>query len=178
MPPFNLPSLNSQPVATGNWDFDNSESMPSAIVSGTAAALTANQAYVAKVRFSKPLRLTGVKYGVASASGNVDVGLYTLNANGTDLDRQASSGSTAVAGTNAIQTVNFTSAVNVIPGRDYWLAIAIDNAVATVSRGAINSIITLDEIRYGVKATSFPLPSSIAAPTAASTAVWMKTVGS
>ena len=176
MPVTQIPQLAQTAYAAGA--FDNPDSMPPAVVSGTAAALTANQAYVAKVRFPRALRVTGLKYGVASASGNVGVGLYDSTDSGTTLNRLASSGSTAVAGTNAVQSVSFTAAVNVTPNKDYWLAIAMDNAVATVSRGAINSIITFDEVKYAVKATSFPLPSSISSPTAASTAVWSKTIGS
>lgn len=177
MPPNALPSLPVQQVSAG-FALDNPESMLAELVSGTAASPVANQAYFARVRFPKQMLITAMKYGCASASGNVDMGIYDSADGGANLNRLASTGSTACAGTNAIQQVNLTASLMVYPGKDYWLAIAFDNATVTVARNSINSFVTLSENYRGIKATSFPLPTTIATLTATSSMVWCRTVGS
>lgn len=177
MPSNQLPSLVVQQQSVG-LTLDNPESMLAMLVSGTVAAPIANQAYFARARFPKAMLITAMKYGVGAASGNVDMGIYDSTDGGANLNRLASTGSTAVAGASAVQQINLTAALRVYPDKDYWIAIAFDNAVATVARNSVNSFVCLNENVAGIKATSFPLPTTIATITATSTMIWFRTVGS
>ena len=68
-------------------------------------------------------------YNGATASGNIDVGIYDAN-----QVLRVSSGSTAQAGTTALQTFNITDTV-LVPGL-YYLAIAKDDITGTTFRVA------------------------------------------
>lgn len=103
------------------------EAISSVSQSLTAAAWSAaNRAYY--VPFSVFSPLTVVKMFVVNggtASGNIDVGIY--DAGGARL---VSSGSTAQAGTSAVQEFNVTDTI-LNPGL-YYLACAMDNTTGTV----------------------------------------------
>lgn len=99
-------------------------------LAATASATypTANMALY--VPFWLPTPLTAIQMFVfngATVSGNIDVGIYA--ADGT---RIVSSGSTAQAGTNALQAFDITDTL-LGPG-NYYLAIAADNTTGTQFR--------------------------------------------
>lgn len=66
-------------------------------------------------------------YNGATVSGNFDIGIYNES-----WARQVASGSTAQAGTSAVQEVN-TADTQLVAGR-YYLALNFDNTTATVFR--------------------------------------------
>src|SRR5690349_5631390 len=100
----------------------------------STATDAANQATFHRIRVSKSITVSQMTIFVATASGNIDLGIY--QSDGTTLTRLASTGSTAVAGTNAIQTINLSASVTTQPGIDYYLACSRDNATAAIARGS------------------------------------------
>ena len=89
----------------------------------------------------------------ATVAGNVDVGIYDVN--GVQL---VSSGSVAMAGATAIQTLDITDTV-LNPGT-YYMAFASNSTTATFFG---NSAATAEFLRmYGVRqqATAFALPAT------------------
>lgn len=136
-------------------------SEPPAASSTGVAWPTANAAVFARVRVGAPLRVTRMHTFIGAASGNVDLGLYRSDDGGTTLTRIASTGSTAASGTNAEQVIALTAAVTLVPGIDYYLAMAADNATVTVARQTISSGMAVLGNHYVGKASSFPLPTTV-----------------
>lgn len=117
---------------------------------GTGAWPSANRAYFVPIDISWNGNVTKIKIEIIVASGNGDVGLY--GPTGTKL---ASSGSTALAGTSAVQTFSIAS-TPVTPGQ-YFIGMAVDNGTAVV----LNDTFTIQStIRATQVNTSFPLPAS------------------
>lgn len=136
----------------------------------TAATLTANQAYLVRVRVAKPLTISTLTFFVGTASGNVDAGIY--QSDGTTLTRLAAAGSTAAAGASATQTLTLSAPVTLQPGIDYYIAFAADNATVTIARNSVvNSAIPFRGKRALQYATSFPLPASLVLASGAATVV-------
>lgn len=125
----------------------------------------ANTAILVKVRVAKPVRVASIVVGIGTASGNVDAGIY--DSDGTTWTRRASSGSTAAAGTNAMQTLAMTTPIWLTPGKDWWIAVAADNTTVTMPRAALNSFLSADAQQNIAKVTSFPLPATLTALTTA-----------
>lgn len=88
----------------------------------------------------------------ATASGNVDVGIYTA-----DGIRLVSIGSTAQAGINDLQAFNITDTI-LGPGR-YYFAVAMDGTAGTIL-GASASATLARAMGYQQMATAFPLPAT------------------
>ena len=101
----------------------------------------------------------------ATVSGNVDLGIYSSTIEGIPSARQVSTGSTAQAGTNGIQSVNI-AATSLSPGL-YYMAVALDNLTGTVASFVVDDsanhsnfdrINTVDGVFQ--EASAFPLPST------------------
>lgn len=103
----------------------------------------------------------------ATASGNIDMGIYT-----EDGARITSIGSTAQSGTNVAQFFNITDLI-LGPGR-YYLACAKDDTTGTVFRMNI-SILAMQKMGFAKMATAFALPAT--ATFAAVTASYIPIVG-
>lgn len=88
----------------------------------------------------------------ATASGNIDVGLYNA-----DKRYIISSGSTAQAGTNTCQQFDITDTL-LTPG-DYYLAVAMDNATGTLFRSA-QTAVNLRRAGLLQQASAFALPTT------------------
>lgn len=91
-------------------------------------------------------------YNGASVSGNIDVGIYSSEGN-----RIVSSGSTAQAGTNALQEFDLTD-TTLVPGL-YYMAVSMDNTTGTLFR----SVLGVRNVRLAnmmQMASAFPLPAS------------------
>lgn len=131
---------------------------------GGAAGVSGGANYVNLTLLLVERKINVNKFGlyVANASGNIDVGIYDDDGtSGAPATKLVSLGSTTCPATGARA---FTLASTILsPGR-YWAALAADNAVATFKTldHASVSAFPLFETTYR-KATSFPLPSSIAA---------------
>lgn len=135
----------------------------------TVSTVTQNGAFLIRFRLARAATFTKMGYYVGAAAGNVDLGLYTGNTAEDTFTRIASTGTTAAAGTNAVQEIALTASITLQAGIDYWAAFATDSATVTLARlnsgltnlvGNGNKVIT--------KATSFVLPTSIATPSATS----------
>jgi hypothetical protein len=131
---------------------------------------TANKAFYFPVRLAKPFRPALIFWGNgATASGNVDAGIYDLA--GTRL---FSTGSTAQSGTTTLQSVS-VSGLLLAAGR-YYVALAADNTTATFLRGAQS--VTLQR-GYGAlqQASAFPLPATATFAALASTRLGIPLLG-
>lgn len=99
--------------------------------------------------------LTIVKMSIlngTAVSGNVDIGIY--DAGGAKL---VTAGSTAQAGTSAIQTFDITDTL-LRPGL-YYMALALDNTTGTVE--GVSGLTAIDAEILGVmqQASAFAMPS-------------------
>lgn len=132
---------------------------------GTNTWPSANQAFF--VPIVVPRSLTVVKMfwvNGAAVSGNVDTGIYDVAGN-----RLVSIGTTAQAGTSAIQIVDTTD-LALAPGR-YYLALACDNTTATFARSGTPGATMIRAAGCYQMATAFVLPDPVtfAASTSATT---------
>lgn len=143
---------------------------------GAAAWSTANLASLVLVRVGRPLTISTIKIYIGTASGNVDVGVYSWD--GTTATRLASAGSTVAAGASAIQTLTLSASVALVPGKDYFLGFAADNTTVTVGRLSVVGVIGYQGFRWWGKTASFPLPASFTGLSQASNATglvaWMQ----
>lgn len=97
-------------------------------------------------RFTKVLQMFA--YNGATVSGNADIGIYDYAGN-----RLVSMGSTAQAGTSAIQLFNITDTI-LAPGR-YFMGVSLDNTTGTFLRTALST----QQAKFGLMyqdATSLP----------------------
>ncbi len=142
--------------------FGYQNSTAAGVASGWASTAwpSANRAYYYPVVVAVPVVVTKlfVANG-ATASGNLDVGLYTV-----DGTRLLSTGSTAQAGTAAIQAVDVTDTL--IGAGLYYLALSHSNTVGTYMRVSLNA--NLKRL-HGVmqQASALPLPATATFATAA-----------
>ena len=125
---------------------------------GIASAVWPSANLAIFIPFTLPEASTALamfSYNGATASGNLDVGLY--KADGTKL---VSMGSTAQSGTSRLQTLDITDTV--LPaGELLYLAMAMDNATGTTFR--LTGSANVGQLRAcGVmqQASAFPLPST------------------
>lgn len=145
------------PRAITPWSFESLGATIAAFADpapATTAWSQANQALF--VPFSIPFTKTAKKmflFNGSAVSGNVDVGIY--NDAGTRL---VSAGSTAQAGTSAIQEFDITDTA--LPGSQLlYMAVVLDNTTGAVNsrsggadEGKLRGILTM--------ASAFPLPST------------------
>lgn len=152
-----LDKLPSAPPFIG-YNFDQSVS---------AADGNANQANFVAFYVPDPCSVYGMTWEQdTGAGGNVDVGIYNTNSsNNAPGTLLAHSGSVANPGASQVNTVNFTSAVNILPGV-YWLAMAWSSTTPKVFKFSTNTFVS-----QAVQASAFPLPAT-AASTPASGKSW------
>ncbi len=140
----------------GQFDFVSSHGVVTRTASIAAGTQTANSASLILVRVGRPIRLTSLSIYIGGASGNVDVGIFTRS--GTTYTLVASSGSTAAAGTNAMQTIALTAAYTLSPGTDYYFGEVADNGTVTIGRSsAVSATVPAIGVENGIKASLFPL---------------------
>ena len=120
----------------------------------SAAWPSANRAIFIPFHLDEPTIITaiGVPNG-ATATGNFDVGIYDVA--GTKI---VSSGSTAQAGTSAIQTVDITDTL-IGPG-DFYMAIAMDGTSGTMYSTNSPAVSHLRMAGMLQMASAFPLPAT------------------
>ena len=114
----------------------------------------ANTAMFVPVNISRPAlvqRLFSVNG--TTVSGNIDMGIYTL-----DGAKIVSIGSTAQAGTSALQFYNIADTY-LSPGQ-YYMAVALDNNVGKVGRYNI-TVIRCQQAGVLKATSSFALPASV-----------------
>lgn len=122
---------------------------------------TANKAFYIPFRLLSPynVRRLFVANGTA-VSGNIDLGIYSL-----DGARIFSTGSTAQAGTSALQYIALGTDILLSPGTYYW-GISVSNVVATVFRSTAMAAYLFRQSGILEQLTAFPLPNpaTFAAP--------------
>ena len=139
---------------------------------GGDGGVTANVAYLVRFRVLKAETLSSISYWWVSTSGNVDVGIYSDD--GATYTRLSSNGGTPTpSGGSQIHAVTF-SAAQCVPGINYAMAFALDSASVSIRRSA--SLLS-NGLGIGrqlmAKASSYPLPATIASASAAGTCPWM-----
>lgn len=150
-------------MSTGSWEAYGSESQLMATAASTATG-TAAAAIFEPIAIQKPLLIARFFwYNGATASGNVNVGVYDRNGN---LHGTATA-LTAQAGVNAIQAAapsggNFTLA----PGQ-YYMAVGFSSATATffafghVQNGLWSAVGTLQQTA-GITLGALPATATMA----------------
>jgi len=109
--------------------------------SGSSTTPTAGRVHLSQIQISSPVIATGITFtNVATIAGNVYVGIYAEGALNTPAGGAllATSISTAHAGANASQSIDFTAPINLSAGV-YYLAIEFSDATATIVRGGNTS---------------------------------------
>lgn len=126
----------------------------------TAGSLTANTAYLTRVRIHEPMPVARADYALAiTGAFNVDIGIYYSD--GTTLRRLTSSGSYALGGANAVGTAVFTATAHVYPSFDYYVGLVCDSATPTFYKFVGNAFITAFWEQTLAFASAFPLPSTL-----------------
>lgn len=158
MSPRGWQSLLPAPVTIHPWSIDACGApllgAASVLASGGSTVWpVANLAIFVPFALATPLTIAQLfTANGATVSGNIDVGVYTL-----DGTRIVSAGSTAHAGTNTLQTYNIADTL--LPAGDYYLAIAMNNTTGTLSAHALAAI-HLNRLGIAQMATAFPLPAT------------------
>jgi hypothetical protein len=128
--------------------------VPGATAFGSATFPAANRALLLPFRVVEASIVKQI-YVVngATASGNIDVGIYA-----PDGTRIISSGSTAQSGTSVMQVFNVTDTL--IDRGYYYMAVAMDNTTGTLLR---NNISAQNAKYQGFAAmeSAFPLPATV-----------------
>jgi hypothetical protein len=133
----------------------------------TSAVPVQNAANLYAFQVTRPVTVTTATVTVGVANGNVDLGIYSGPAGGTGT-WLGSTGSTAVVGSNAKQTISLTAPVTLVPGVRYWAALAADGA--TVQFYGFTSSAAVDGTLLSiVRGASFPLPTTSISLAAAAT---------
>ncbi len=127
-------------------------------MNGAASAVypTANLAIFIPFAITNPITIVNLfAYNGTVASGNIDIGIYDVA--GTKI---VSTGSTAQAGTSALQVIAPTSTQ--LGAGVYYMAIAMDNTTGTLLRSNIagQTVSLLKTVGMAQMATAFPLPAA------------------
>jgi hypothetical protein len=129
--------------------------------SAGSAWFAASAAVFIPFRVYEPITVTrGFVYNGSVVSGNVDVGIYLPNG-----ARIVSTGSTAQAGTSALQTLDITD-TSLAPGL-YYMALALDNTTGTVARFIVSQAARLTAAGVYTMTSAFALPATVTFATAA-----------
>ena len=117
---------------------------------------TANQAVVCPFIPRDVITLAGLTYRSDTTAGNIDVGIYMDDGNGTTATKLKTSGSTVMPGGATAHTINFTASQTLESYTKYWFALSFSSASAKVL-GTDGPYSLLAK----VMATAFPLPTTI-----------------
>lgn len=144
-------------------------------IASTTAAIVSATVYLGRVRVGRPLPVTQLSYVVGTASGNVNLGIYTYDPAAATYALVAWTASTAAAGSSVTQTIALVTPYVMSPGVDYALAFQADNAVITAQRASAFNNLALKN-RGTTKAITYELSVNgltIATPTAATTLLYV-----
>jgi hypothetical protein len=138
---------------------------------GSAAYPAADRAHFLPFRVNRPTLITKLMaYNGSTASGNIDVGIYSH-----DGTRLVSTGSTAQSGTSALQVFDVTDTW-LGPGR-FYLAVAMDNTTGTLFRATLGSTQIDAGIGLLIEASAFPLPATATFATISGAAAFVPIIG-
>lgn len=123
-----------------------------AAASGTYPS--ANRAILIPFDITEDITITQLwAYNGATASGNIDVGIYD-----DAFGRVVSSGTTAQAGTNVLQVFNITDTP--LTAGQYYFAVAMDNTTGTLFRQTVSAE-NMRTMGCFQMASAFVLPSTV-----------------
>lgn len=136
------------PTHIGSW-----------VSAGFLAVSAANTAYLSPIQnIITPTTITRIAFGVGTASGNMDIGIYFSDDEST-FTRLFAQGSFATPATGAIKKTVASTTLTPVAGRRWYWGFGCDNTTATFDH--------VGAVPPGYKkAASFPLPSSITGATA------------
>ena len=119
---------------------------------------TANTAYLTAFQVFRAVSVTKIVGRIGTASGNVDFGLYSSD--GTTATLLNATGSIACP-TAAVRVINTVTSTALSPGVTYFVAVAFDNATATLAK--LGQVVGPSNVLFqgGKIASSFPLPASV-----------------
>lgn len=134
--------------------------------SGAGAFSGASQAKLFLVPYlTGKITVGGMVLGIGTQSGNFDVGIYSLAAPATTLNRIASSGSVPCPAGNNNLFVPFTAGATLDPTiASYYLALACDNITATFFTAGGSANLASSPIIGGMTyrfTGAFPLPPTL-----------------
>jgi hypothetical protein len=130
----------------------------------TYATPNSNTAYLSPIfNLTVATTLTRLRMAINVSSGNLDLGIYYSDDEST-FTRYFSMGSTASPGTGVRTFTIASQTITPVAGRRWYFAFAADNATIAVGQF---SLVNLPDLF--LKATSFPLPSSLTGMTASTT---------
>jgi hypothetical protein len=137
-----------------------------ALASSALTVSVANQGIFVPFKPQRDMSIADLEWVCGTASGNYDVGLYSIS--GTTLTKLWSKGSTAwpAGGTDVIEVVS--PSVPLIAGTQYFLGFSGDNTTGSFRGLSVNQahMRMLDGTYYATIASSmFPLPASLTRPT-------------
>lgn len=145
------------PITMGTQSLLSLGGMISANSTGAAASgafPSTNLAILIPFDITEDITVTQLwAYNGATASGNIDVGIYDAA-----FARQISSGSTAQSGTNALQVFDVTDTP--LTAGQYYFAVAMDNTTGTLFRQTIGATLMRSWGCFQM-ASAFALPSTI-----------------
>ena len=146
----------------------------SPLVASGNGTVTANQAHMVRLpRLAKSQRFSNAHIFVVSPNGNLDIGLMWDD--GEQYAKLSATGSTAVSGTNAIQTVALTAAFTAHPGIDYLAVLVLDGTAQIARVAGLHAAFVGFRNRVIAKAlANIPIPSTIAyTPGSTSNVPWI-----
>lgn len=115
----------------------------------------ANRAHFFPFRITRPYTvLAGLVKNGATASNNLDIGVYL-----PDGTRLASSGSTAQAGTTALQYIVMSASVVLQPGL-YYAGLVMDGTTGTINRITTLTTVQCRGLGMFTMNSAFPLPAT------------------
>lgn len=137
------------------------ETVPS--VSGTfsAGAISANTAYLTRVRIDNPITVYYATYALGGTGGafNIDLGVYYSD--GTTLTRLGSTGSTVLGSINALTTNTVVGLPPLFPGMDYYIGLVCDSATPLIYKVLGTQLLTFYRSQVVAFTASFPLPPTL-----------------
>lgn len=161
IPPAQSSAQVAAAIAAASGDMPFVETVDGKVIP-SATTVGANFLICYRVRVNKALTVATATWFVGTANGNLDVGLYTSD--GSTLTLAASTGSTAAAGTNALQTANLDTSVPLVAATDYYIGLITDSATLALGRIAglavINNLDKIGIVKAVTYATDSGLPSS------------------
>lgn len=88
----------------------------------------ASRAFACPIVSRDAITIPGLTYKSNSTAGNIDVGVYDDDGNGTTASKLKTSGSTVMPTSGVPQTINFTSPQAIEPYHKYWFMFAFSVA--------------------------------------------------
>lgn len=132
----------------------------------------ANLAMYIPFSLRRKITVSKMFVGNGTPAGSVDLGIYSI-----DGAKLASTGSTAMSGSTAMQRISLSATVTLGPGM-YYMAIACNGATTTLNCKTATASYYLKSVGIYEQTTAFPLPSTATFATCTRTLIpWIGLTG-